>query len=834
MEDDMKQVRALMAALVVTLLVLARPVATSAQSGEVAVWQGERYGRAIWITLVPRGHSISANVRASEPWWRWGNTSTDAYLFAVDTPENVRVILTFHQQNNGLPEAQIYLNEGGRKPVDYTLDGGNLEIMSQRGYPDVIVRPQGAGWFIGDQPNYQLQILVDGNASPGGQVPVKVDGTFDWEARVGADGSNTPTWTTSVLLNDVRPSWGYTRFSGGMRMPDAPPYRVEPAFMPSFPHFTLGNGRYRTDRPEPRTGTYDWFKENPRPLYYNMHDEQFEQLSFVGFQNAGMYYYYSTAYAPYPNFESPFAFYSFVPESRYPQLVVRAARFPAGDRVYRDNYPDAPRNQERTSFRYSWTLDNSRNWRYSLDVAGSYPYTETMQIGDIQLYGVPSTELPTWVTSKEWPLVTFVSAEKGYVSSEGIYAYTAQAMENRPWLDGVDLQPPHHFAQPWLAPGLEQVRGTDVSLSHDFRGEYSTDYSRQPTMYLSPVDNRLHLAYAEGGVWNLGDGQVMRMHNLDADKYIDGWTRETLTNDPDEDGWRLAEPGVVEESLYALGSFMLYSGPSGVVLRQASYEPAVFELRPPTDRASWEAFRKQIAAWEEQRRASDDLRSWIDAFDGQALIMAGSQASSIRLTADGFRFVLDLPPNAATEANQLAIDIRDRAAGRYLVTYDGRFTITPLTPPKLSATIDADVRPAFSLNTIRLTLRNDGLEDLLPMTADVLATAPTGHTTAMMTETVTILSQSPTTLMLRWAPRSAGEWTLTPRLHYADGTIITLAPAQVTVLPAPEVTPAEVIERSASPMALELLGAVLLSVAGVGAFAMWLAWGKRPQGQVHK
>ena len=56
----------------------------AALASEPATWQGAIQDAPVWITVVPRGHDISAQARQSDQWWQWGNTTTDAYLFAFN------------------------------------------------------------------------------------------------------------------------------------------------------------------------------------------------------------------------------------------------------------------------------------------------------------------------------------------------------------------------------------------------------------------------------------------------------------------------------------------------------------------------------------------------------------------------------------------------------------------------------------------------------------------------------------------------------------------------------------------------------------------------------
>jgi hypothetical protein len=810
--------------LVAVLFNLAMPTA-HADANESATWQGTRFGVPVWVTVVPRGHDIPADARAHDPWWRWGNTMTDVYLFAFERQENVRVILEFQPEPDGLPEARLYLNKMGRERVDYTLEGDDLQVRSSGGHPLMRIQPQGGPWMIDDQTNYNLHILVDGRLPPGGgSHPIDTDGTVDWDIRVGGAHPGVADWETARLVNDPRPKWGYPRFSASQRQPDGPAFKAEAPFMPTFPHFTTGLGqRLSTDQVD---GAIDWYRENPRPLYYDMRAQQLELYPLPGFQNGGMYDYYSIAPPPAVNFESPFAFYSFDLDSRYPQLLVRGGKSPAGDLYVNQALTGV---MDRTSFRYSWKVEDGLVWRYSLDVAGSYPYTQTVQIGNTQILGIPPRDLPSWVVSKPWPLATFVEAVEGYPGSEGIYFYTAQAQENRPWLDGTSDDPPPHLDRPYLAEDPAVTRGSDLSLPPGFRGESSSTYFQKPTVYFSPIDNRAHLLYAQTGIWNLGHNRILRMHNLDGGAHINGWTREIVPDQPapppppngriQPDATRSdrALPGEVEEALYAFDGYLIYSGPQGTELRQAAFTPALFTTQPPTDRDTWLAFRERVQSLNGQERNPEDLRSWLNAFQGTPTIVSGGKIEGVRAIKGGFRFVVDLQAGFQIQGIEATQAIHP---GKYVVTYDGKLRIEPLTPPALSARLRELQPTALAMSRIQVLLGNSGRQDLAGGTLEIWAAPAHSAPELVMTRTVDLLAGEPITVSLEWVPRSEGDWTLMPKIRQAGDHMLTFPPTQVSALPARSASSEALIVASTSGLRLPYILLVLVTFSTVGALVI--------------
>jgi hypothetical protein len=447
-----------------------------------------------------------------------------------------------------------------------------------------------------------------------------------------------------------------------------------------------------------------------------------------------------------------------------------------------------------------------------------------VQIGDTQFLGVPERELPDWVISKPWPIATFVESVKGYGGSEGIYFATAQAIQNRHWLDGLSDQKPVLLAEPYLQRDVKLQSDSGVSLPNDFRGEYSDAYFRKPALYFSPIDNRMHMLHAQGGVWNLGGGRLLRAHNLRGGAYIDGWTREQVPLPAGATEVPRASGGQVLESLYTLDGYILYTGPRGSELRQATYADALFETRPPTDAASWRAFREQLKPFAGQERAPSDLRTWLDAFPGQTLIASSGPISAVRTTERDFRFVVDLRPGAQVHLPGTGA----LTPGRYVVAYDGAWSIAPLTPPALSAALREPALTQYAPGQVEVALRNDGREDVPAATLELWGARPSSPATLVVTQTVALLAGTPGTATLQWAPGEAGEWTLTPAISRPAAERVTFAPARVIVEPAPEATSQAVFAASLTPGLLPLALLGMLVFATIAALSFGSQWRASP------
>lgn len=774
--------------IVVSLFIiqLGSPAALAQDAGETATWQGIWNGADLTVVVVARGHRIPENVRQTQPWWRWGNTTTDAYLFIFTADRYVDLVVDFSMEA-GHPKATLYAPFVQAQRESIQIGQGSYTPPANLP-PSVVLWPRQGDWLIDGKANFNLDGL-------------EIDPTTDarrWQVRVGAEKPGVPRWVVRTLLDDPYPDRGYPRFYAAVHADETTPYELAPPFMPSWPYLSV-----KTKEPH--------YGKN-QPVFFDPYGRTIS-TTWVGFHTAGMYQVNSLAYPPKTDFEAPFAFYRFDPDAgRYPNMVIRSDVWPKGD------HSGPPISSvQRTALRMTWTGKQPDLWRYSLTVIGNYPMDEQVVIGNTAIQAVSYWNYPHWVASKPWKAVTFVEATQGETGSEGIYDYSVE--DNYPvsfWVNGLQDQPPDNYQAPYLSyPHIDPRR-----LKDGFRGEYSMVYNRVPALYFSPIDNRAHLLYAQEGVWNLGSRRVLRMHNLSGGPYIDGWTRERVpqlpagqSNEPPR-----ALPGHVEEALYALDGYLIYSGPGGTELRQAAYQHSSFGLTPPTDKASWQRFQEQLAPY--QPRDPNDLKSWLQYFPGKASAVAGAQISEVRAIPNGFRFVLDLQPGFQAQRSDL-FHVDTLAPGRYVVMYDGTFTITPLTPPALSASLVSTALPERAPGAVRITLRNDGLQDLASATLELWAAPPQGQATLVTTQTVALLARIPITPTLTWTPPKAGRWTLTPKIRQPDGRLVTLTSGQIMVQPAPATTPEAVIMDSVSHSVLPSMLLVLILLAGIAAQVFW-------------
>lgn len=722
-------------------------------------WQGEIDDVPTWITVVPRGGNRDIRDLNPDAWWTWGNARTDAYVFAFWRPDDVRVVMSFDQVE-GRSQMSLYLNAEGAETIDVTIEEDDVIVNSNGGYPHSVMTTKDGGWFHDGLVNYDFILQKDGQE---GKEAVPLDGEFDYVLEVGEAEPGIAGWQTGELLNDPRERWGYPRFGAVVRMPGAGEFVVEEPLMPQFPHFGIGISEYL------------WYERNPLPLYYHLEKEALDYNPVVGFFNGGMYRIHSLSHAPYVNFESPFAMYNFEPGSRQTRLVIRAESFPADDFLGPE-----PKSRTRTTLRYSWKLFSDREWAYGITVSGPLSHEDEFTIGNHMVRNITPERLPDWVTGSDWPLVTFVQPPEGYGGAEGIYFYSAQANEYQPWLAGIDNREPDNLAAPLLLEDTyldpRQTRG----LPPGFRGQYHSAYFRPPRLYLSPIDERLHLEYGLGGVWNLGEGRIMRFHNLNQDAYIDGWTLETTTTYSEseadvlkEEGVptetanvRIAKPGIVTEALYALDDYLIYSSEDTVEIHRTAFEMSEFSVSPPTDADSWEQHKTLLEDYE-QGRPVDNMRAWLDAFQGETLVIDNANIRGMRTTDRGFHFTLTMAEDAQVRGDLSEALLGSlNSGGVYALSYDRNedsWQRQYATPARLEVNVSMTSPQTFVPQRLELEVRNVGVADWFGP-----AELRIGDEVVHVWENLLVPGLSTVREELIWTPRHAG--TL-PMAFAADAPI---------------------------------------------------------------
>jgi hypothetical protein len=732
-------------------LIMVTPV--SAQNDSPATSHGNWNGIDFTVTVVARNHTIPETTKKELPWWQWGNTSSDAYLFSFTNPEKVDLLLDF-SIDDGHPLAKLYsIKEEYRGMIK--VPGGKLNLPSQV-KPALIIWPREGDWLIEEKPNFNLEVRELDPES----------GEITWNVQVGSNQPGIPLWSTKIRVLDPHPDWGYPRFDARLLADPKIPYRLSDPLMPSWPYLTAGKSSVPYGDP-----TF-------HPVYLNFETHELV-TNWAGFQNAGVYAINSLSYPPYTDFESPFAWYQFDPSfGQYPNLTIRSEAWPIQSSHYLKDV-----NAQRNAVRMSWTADTLPfTWRYSLTAIGNNSMNENIKIGNTEISSISYRNLPNWVMSNPWKVVTFVEATEAEISSEGIYDFSVE--DNLPifdWVNGFSSTEPDIFSSPYLDGGPSPQR-----LNENMRGEYSLAYDRVPSLYFSTIDNRIHLHYAKEGIWNLGKGLVLRTFAVGQNEYINGWVRERIPardSIKSENNYR-AMPGNIEEQLYAVNGYFIHSGANGVTVRKANYNLAGFPINPPVDQASWQHFIALLSPYKNQEMDPNNLETWMTNFPGESLYISKAKISDFRTISNGFRFTIDLQPGFEIQDSNL-LNLKDITSGQYVITFNGQFHVELLTSAKLNLILNLsdanDFRPG-DIFPLQIEAQNTGLQDANHLV--LMGQAENGKDSVELGQkTIDVLSNETARVAFDWQPTRPGDWSLHFWLEDASGARLAEASSTITILP---------------------------------------------------
>lgn len=718
-------------------------------------------------------HSIE-QVTAGEP------GSGTLLLMRADDSLRPALMVRFSRPDTASPaRAEVYDTPTGLDYLPLRILGNEVEYDS-RYLPTLVFTAPDGWWVRNGKVNYNLTIEVRGPIyAMWGSGYNKQSGPTGWTTlmrrgepavRINVhdeDNDGFPDWDLRTMIPSF-PGRGYLRTNYAERRCSTP-HTFEPGVVPQWPFVALDGGFEQPVGQLRAPIVVDWDQGKIT---------HFSELVTVRSQNC--------AYAIYAinplalnelntlSFETPFAFYDLSGQGRgYPNLILRTERYPANDPWSTGIEPAIQRGRplprDYQTIRYSWRNQvGDGNWDYKLEVLGSYQYTDQTSIagGLAKVDAPPYDSFPSWVVERPWPVAVFVDTEQqSYRSSEGIYDWSPRAL-GLAYVVGWDDKP-------------SDAPFTNVAKS--LRGEYRTTREAALQLYFSPIDNRLHLLGAEGGFWKLSDTELLRVHNLDQGDHINGWTRERHIEQ---------QPAIILEALYALPHHFLYSGQDTVELRRADYEPASLVTLPPSDAASWRTFIAQIVPLTDQRRDPEQMRSWPEAFSGTTSTIHGVALRNVRHIDDGFRFVLELQPDFRVSGPDL-LKIGKLEAGRYVVTYDGDYEITPLTPPQIELSMsEADSESSLVRGIpgeLTFTLRNVGTQDVETLKVMAVAIGPQNQQIEIGEQTAPALSGKPEKVAFTWSPPVPGTWALQIVVATTSGEPVTTIDRQATVVEPPKI-----------------------------------------------
>jgi hypothetical protein len=295
---------------------------------------------------------------------------------------------------------------------------------------------------------------------------------------------------------------------------------------------------------------------------------------------------------------------------------------------------------------------------------------------------------------------------------------------------------------------------------------------RQPRLYISALDRKLHLAHAEQGLWHLSNVSALYYSNLNNDPYLDQWIYVEVVDD--------TQPYTITRQLNVTDTHLIYADDEQgqVLIQEAQVQPSLFETLPPTNHEEWEQLGRQLERYEHERKPGD-LRAMIEQVSGATTEIDGAYISDFRFTDTGYRFVIDVPERYRVSGADAAI-FENLQPGEYVVSYDDTFQIKPLTPPALSLALHLRNQDADSqrVEPRAVEVINTGLEDAYGL--HLRAEARRGLLeTEIISQSVTVYGERSQWVSLDWQPVEPGRWEFEAWLEDDNGQV--LAQTQQTI-----------------------------------------------------
>jgi hypothetical protein len=442
------------------------------------------------------------------------------------------------------------------------------------------------------------------------------------------------------------------------------------------------------------------------------------------------------------NFEYPFAFYDLDGQRNdVPDLLVRAVTSKAYDPYYLSGTAKEPT----AMIRYSWKQLNRGGWDYSLNLLGRHSTLQSNVRLDehLSLEIIPYDDYPTWVLDRTWDAITFVESIEGFPGLEGIHVWSGLNKVRDNYLTGYSDQPP-----------MDEFS----SIAQGFRGEYAFGPALSPELYFSPVDRRLHLFGAQGGLWNL-DGRNEIVYKGNEDGFINQWLLK------DDYGFK--------ERLFVLGNYVVFADGASVEIYEKDVPSALFSAAPPKDQDAWQTLKNELSE-HHQPLPPGDLLAMASQFGDPLVTLPSATASSFRSKAGNSRFLLQLEtPVSLPGDNILQKDSLD--AGKYVVTFEETnrsLTVTQATPPDVSLELTTwENNKDDRSMAIRIRAINTGRQDATELTLTVNAQL-NQRREEIHRASVDLFSQGPKMSVIDWLPLEEGEWELKASLVDSQGNTI--------------------------------------------------------------
>jgi hypothetical protein len=667
------------------------------------------------------------------PWQQNIAYEDEIWIFDHESNGKSSLIIKFRRDGGELV-AEIYDDRNRDGEVRYEIQDGQIIVTEILYWTVKIVAPDG-WWIRDDELNYNLIIQVDGDVegmfmmSPY-RSSLQTDGSADYDIQIYDRNHNgRPEFDKRMILTP------FLQQGVGLQTQMMANWRDDE--LPISGGFSLWP--YLDLKFTPSTGSNvgkDYHSTSP-PIKFAPSTGWIEAIGEFVASRAGehnCFYYSATDWVigrvNQADFENPFCFYDLAQDGdRIPEMQVRAEYWYPNDWYFMGGNLDEPYEM----IRYSWDQANEQTWRYAVGLVGRHMMDSIVTMAGLDVFTIPYDEFPTWVTRRTWDMAVFSEfTGKSYFTGEGDYSVSYVADSS--------------FAE-YFTGKSDQKPSPEYAPAVNFRMEWAMDYARQPYLYFSPVDRRLHLLGATGGLWNIDKNQSIQYENIGGGDFINRWT------------YRI--DGRPQKSLLIINPLVLLSEANTLTIQLSNIPPSQFITLPPATHGEWLNLGALLLQ-NQQIFAPDDFISMAGQFSQPVGSIEGASIRGMREVKGGIRFVLNLHQEFRVIGED-QLNLRGRNPGEYAVIYDGTFHVQPMTPTAIQLTLPNSplvdgLLIEYIDNNLWVTVRNDGLEDAQNVMVMLGTSQAGGKITWSAPQTVTVLAGENIPVRFQWVPPSDGEW----------------------------------------------------------------------------
>jgi hypothetical protein len=597
----------------------------------------------------------------------------DVWIFDAAGNGNAELIINFSKEGEK-QVAYLYDDSTGDGKVSYNIEGTKVQITESPYWTLKVIAKDGF-WNKGDKINYNLEFLGDGkvtthNADAIFMDTIQNDGNIDFRIRIyDINKDSIPDFEFRQSFIPAEIITAKTLLT--VNVNDSTFGIKEEGMLWHF----LGSFQNRL-----KYSSNKWlrgYKRGPAPILVDLEKAKITSIVEMIPSRDGENNYFIYSHDEITEGETnevsgeiPFAFYDLAnDDDGLPELIIRMLD------DYTNRFYEGPLEE----VRYTWDQDNDNHADYRLAVIGDKTYDTVVNYPiNFSIKHVSYEDAPNWIFNQPWTGVFFVSIENrpNPGMGEGIYENYMFHEIFRDKLRGKDVTLPNY-----------------IPLKFGERGEYTLNLNEPPKLYFSPIDGRLHLLKASGGVWviatdeefetatnyrfkreklrtgNISTTEKIEYRNIDGGRYIDGWTY-FLNDRP------------IKNLLYNKG-FLIYSDEQKTKLIRTEINQSLFETTPPSNYEEWKELSNKLDKYGKNTDYKN-FEETFNQFSGDLITIDGGALSDFEATEKDFRFVLECSKECSIDSSLEIVYEAPLDAGRYLFYYDGLFSITKLKESDLS------------------------------------------------------------------------------------------------------------------------------------------------------